>query len=205
MTKNTAVIRENFWKRNKKSGGFLLKKQAKKVSVSVIRAVLLFGMCFMILQPILNKISISFMAEEDLYNSMVISIPEHFTTANYQLANQFMDYWKTLGNTTLISITIAFLQILVCTVVGYGFARFEFPFKKFWFACVMLTIIIPPQTISTSLYLHFRFFEAFDRQYAESARIGSAILSDECRMYGVKERVIYLYDSSVLQKYSKGH
>ena len=98
MTKNTAVIRENFWERNKKSGGFLLKKQAKKVSVSVIRAVLLFGMCFMILQPILNKISISFMAEEDLYNSMVISIPEHFTTANYQLANQFMDYWKTLGN-----------------------------------------------------------------------------------------------------------
>ena len=159
MTKNTAVIRENFWERNKKSGGFLLKKQAKKVSVSVIRAVLLFGMCFMILQPILNKISISFMAEEDLYNSMVISIPEHFTTANYQLANQFMDYWKTLGNTTLISITIAFLQILVCTVVGYGFARFEFPFKKFWFACVMLTIIIPPQTISTSLYLHFRFFD----------------------------------------------
>ena len=132
MTKNTAVIRENFWERNKKSGGFLLKKQAKKVSVSVIRAVLLFGMCFMILQPILNKISISFMAEEDLYNSMVISIPEHFTTANYQLANQFMDYWKTLGNTTLISITIVFLQICFPYTFSYtcfvtGIIR---PFKK---------------------------------------------------------------------------
>lgn len=111
----------------------------------------------MILQPILNKISVSFMAEEDLYNAMVISIPEHFTTANYQLANQFMEYWSTLRNTLLVSFTIAILQIGVCTIVGYGFARFEFPLKKFWFACVMLVIIIPPQTISTSLYLHFRF------------------------------------------------
>lgn len=162
MTKSAVKIqKESFWERNRKSGGSLLKKQARSISVSVIRAVLLFGMCFMILQPILNKISVSFMAEEDLYNSMVISIPEHFTTANYQLTSLFMDYWKTLGNTILISVTIAFLQVMVCTVVGYGFARFEFPLKKFWFACVMLMIIIPPQTISTSLYLHFRFFDIF--------------------------------------------
>ena len=160
MTKSTVMIqKESFWERNKRSNGYLLKKRAKSIATSVIRAILLFGMCFMILQPILNKISISFMAEEDLYNSMVISIPEHFTTANYQLANHFMDYWKTLGNTIVVSLTIALLQILVCTIVGYGFARFEFPLKKFWFACVMLMIIIPPQTISTSLYLHFRFFD----------------------------------------------
>ena len=31
--------------------------------------------------------------------------------------------------------------------------------KKFWFACVILVIVIPPQTISTSLYLHFRYFD----------------------------------------------
>lgn len=90
---------------------------------------------FLILQPILNKISVSFMAEKDLYNPMVIAIPENVTTANYELASQFMDYWRTLGNTILVSLTIALLQIAVCTVVGYGFARFEFPFKKFWF-CV---------------------------------------------------------------------
>ena len=53
-------------------------------AVRICRAILLFGMCFMILQPIINKISISFMAEEDLYNSMVINIPEHFTLSNYQ-------------------------------------------------------------------------------------------------------------------------
>ncbi len=43
--------------------------------------------------------------------------------------------------------------------MGYGFARFDFPLKKFWFACVMMVILIPPQTISGSLHLHFRFFD----------------------------------------------
>lgn len=157
----TKVKKKSFSERQRKSGGYLLKKKIKKYSYSFIRFLLLFGMCFLILQPILNKISISFMAEKDLYNAMVISIPENFTTDNYQLASKFMSYFRTLGNTLIISFTIALLQIAVCTLVGYGFARFTFPLKKFWFMCVMLVIIIPPQIISTSLYLHFRFFDIF--------------------------------------------
>ena len=158
---STGTTKMSFWERNRKSNGYLLQKKIRAFAFSLARAILLFGMCFLILQPILNKISISFMAEEDLYNPMIISVPEHFTTANYELAGQFMNYWKTLGNTVLISLTIALLQIAICTVVGYGFARFDFPLKKFWFGCVILMIIIPPQTISTSLHLHFRYFDIF--------------------------------------------
>ncbi|MGN0507191.1 MAG: carbohydrate ABC transporter permease [Lachnospiraceae bacterium] len=150
-----------FWARNKASEGYLLKKVAGNVSYRIVRMLMLFGMCFLILQPIFNKISVSFMAEEDLYNAMIINVPEHFTAANYELAATFMGYGTALRNTFLISLTIAILQVAVCTLVGYGFARFEFPFKKFWFACVILIIVIPPQTISTPLYLHFRFFDVF--------------------------------------------
>lgn len=154
------MIRQNgFWERNRKSEGYLLKKTVLSVVYKMIRALLLFGMCFLILQPLLNKISVSFMAEKDLYNAMVISVPENFTADNYRLAAQFMDYGKTFLNTLAVSFTIALLQIAVCTLVGYGFARYDFPLKKFWFACVMLTIVIPPQTISTSLYLHFNYFD----------------------------------------------
>lgn len=165
MTKAKAKVREgkysNFRERNRKSGGYLLKKTLLGYGVSICRFILLFGMCFMILQPILNKISISFMTLDDLYNPIVISIPEHFTTENYILASKLMDYSKAILNSFVISLTIAILQITVCTLVGYGFARFQFPLKKFWFACVMLVILIPPQTISSSLHLHFRFFDIF--------------------------------------------
>ena len=150
---------ENFWERNRLSGGYLLQKRIMSACISIARFILLFGMCFMILQPILNKISVSFMTEQDLYNPIVISIPEHFTTENYRLAAELMNYRKAIVNSFIISLTIAILQIAVCTLVGYGFARFEFPLKKLWFAFVILVILIPPQTIASSLHLHFKFFD----------------------------------------------
>ena len=161
MTKTKVRKNSDFWERNRKSGGYLLKKKVSEVGVSIIRFILLFGMCFLILQPIFNKISVSFMTEQDLFNPIVINIPEHFTTENYKMASDIMDYPHGIVNSLIISLTIAILQIAVCTLVGYGFARFKFPLKNFWFACVILVILIPPQTIASSLHLHFRFFDIF--------------------------------------------
>ena len=128
--------KNNFWERNRKSEGYLLKKKIREIAYKIIRVFLLFGMCFLILQPILNKVSVSFMEEQDLYKSTVIAVPEHFTTENYRLAAELMNYGKTLINTIVISCSIALLQIAVCTLVGYGFARFDFPLKKCGCLCV---------------------------------------------------------------------
>lgn len=151
--------KNGFWERNRKSQGYLLKKTVYDKAFRVVRAVLLFGMCFLILQPIFNKISISFMAEQDLYDATIISVPVHFTTDNYRLSAELMNYGRTLISTLFAALTVALLQIAVCTLVGYGFARFDFPLKKLWFVCVIMIIIIPPQTVSTALYLHFRYFD----------------------------------------------
>ena len=161
MTKSKTKVSKyaNFWERNKKSQGYLLQKTMLGYGVSICRFILLFGMCFLILQPILNKISVSFMTEADLYNPIVINIPEHFTTENYALAAELMNYKEAIKTSLIVSLTIAIIQIAVCTLVGYGFARFNFPLKNFFFACVLMTILIPPQTISSSLHLHFRFFD----------------------------------------------
>ena len=105
----TDVKKMSFRERNRLSGGYLLKSTLRKYLVSICRFLLLFGMCFMILQPILNKISVSFMTESDLYNPIVIAIPEHFTTENYRLAAELMSYGQALVNSLVISFTIALL------------------------------------------------------------------------------------------------
>ena len=152
---------DSFFVRNRKSGGYLLKKTVRQKAYSLIRALLLFGLCFMILQPILEKISVSFMVESDLYDSTIVVIPRHLTLANFQLSSQLMLYGKALINTLWVCFMVSVFQIVACTLTGYGFARFDFPLKRLWFACVVLVIIIPPQTISSSLYLHFRYFDIF--------------------------------------------
>ena len=159
MTKTKTKKYSSYWDRNAKSGGYLFKRDVMSVLLSICRFVLLFGLCFLILQPILNKISVSFMAEEDLYNPIVVNIPIHFTGENYRTAATIMKYGEGLVNSTVISLTIALLQTAMCTIVGYGFARFNFPLKKLWFGCVLALIIIPPQAFSSSLYLHFSYWD----------------------------------------------
>lgn len=165
MTKSKKSVQTatgyTFWERNRLSDGYLLQKRITAVVINICRAILLFGMCFLILQPFLNKISISFMSSEDLYDPTVIAIPQNFTFKNYRVAANVMKYAEALKNSLIICSTIAIIQIVMCTLVGYGFARFKFPGKKILFALVILTILIPPQTISSSLVLSFRFFDVF--------------------------------------------
>ncbi len=128
---------------------------------SIVRGVIIIGICFTILQPIFVKFSVSFMSERDLFDSAVKYIPKHFTLNNYKLALKGMDYWKSLLRTLLLSGGVSLLQLCSCMLVAYGFARFRFPFKKLLFGCVILMLIVPPQIIMLPLFMHFRFFDIF--------------------------------------------
>ena len=165
MTKKTKkdLNHSTFWERNEASDGILLTETLKKYAISIFRAILLFGMCFMIIQPILNKISVSIMSEADLYDTTIVMVPKHFTLANWKLVTLLMNYKTTLFNTIWVSLLVSLIEVAMCSIVGYGFSRFNFPLKRFWFFCVILVIVIPPQTISTSLFLHFRYFNLFGK------------------------------------------
>jgi len=143
------------------SKNYHAKKKALDIAFKICRAILLFGMCFLIIQPLLDKLSVSFMEQQDLYDSTVVSIPRNFTLGNYKLVGELVSYWKSIYSTLIIVIVSAVLQVAACTLAGYGFARYKFPLKNFWFMCVMLIIVVPPHTIMASLYLNFHFFDIF--------------------------------------------
>ena len=170
MTKNKAkkalsVDNRSFWERNEASNGILLRETIKKYTISIFRLILLFGMCFMIIQPILNKIAVSFMAERDLYDTTIILVPKHVSISNWRITSMLMNYKLSLFNTMWVSVLVSIIEVFVCSLVGYGFSRFQFPLKRFWFFCVILIIVIPPQTISTYLFIHFRYFNLFRMKF----------------------------------------
>ena len=61
----------------------ILKNRIQSAVANLVLAILLLGLCFMILQHMLNKISISLMDEQDLYNATIVTLPRHFTLMNY--------------------------------------------------------------------------------------------------------------------------
>lgn len=125
----------------------------------IVRAVLIAGLCFLIIQPFLKQLSLSFMMEKDLYDSTVANVPKHFTLDNYKLTATILDYRKSFINSLFFSLAVSLIQVISCTFVGYGFARFEFPGKRILFGLVILTLVVPPQTIVSALYMNFRYFD----------------------------------------------
>ena len=159
--KTESLPRKDRRSANKKSGGYLLKAGIRKWAVSIIRGLLIFGLCFMIIQPMLTRFSTSLMQERDLYDSTVVLLPRNVTLENYSIVFQLTNWPVSMLNTLWTSLLVSVLQVIACTLVGYGFARYEFPLKRIWFACVVIMIIIPPQTIATPLYMYFREFDIF--------------------------------------------
>ena len=164
MSKNNTVFigkNKSFRERNRRSGGYLLKRRAGQITVSVVRALLMFGLCFMIIQPLITRFSLSLMSEADMYDSTIRLLPRHVTLDNYRIVAELTDLPRSMVNTFWISLLMSLIQVVSSTVVAYGFARFDFPLKKFWFACVVILIVIPPQTISTALVISFTHFDVF--------------------------------------------
>ncbi|MCL1988943.1 MAG: carbohydrate ABC transporter permease [Firmicutes bacterium] len=154
---NFAKYRE----RNRASDGYLLRTDIRRVLGNFLMVVLLFGLCFLILQPLFHQFSNAIMSRDDLFDPTVITIPRQPSWANFRQAAELMNYWSSLFSTIVITFSVAVLQIAACTLVAYGFSRFNFPLKRFWFACVIVTIIVPPHTIMASMFLNFRFFDLF--------------------------------------------
>ena len=130
----------------------------KKFILGLFKLVIIVGICYVILGPVIGIVSSSFFSDADNYNTMVYLIPQEPTLERYKLAMQYLNYGKTLSASLIYSLTLMLIQVFVCSMVGYGFARYKFPLKNLLFACVVVMIVIPTHTIMLPLYMTFAKF-----------------------------------------------
>lgn len=135
--------------------------KTKKILFSLVKFIILLGISYIILGPIIKIVSNSFFTRSDAYNPSVFLFPLNPSTGNYTLTLARLDYWRNLGLTLIYIVVITLIQVLITSMVGYGFARFQFPFKGLLFGCVILTIVLPTNTIMLPLYQHFRNWDFF--------------------------------------------
>lgn len=118
----------------------------------VFRFLILFGLCFVILYPLLFMISCAFRERGDMNDPTVMWIPRHFTLNAIKETASAMNLGKTLANTIVINVGCSLFQVLTTAVTGYGFARFRFRGKNILFGTVILMILVPPQVILLPQY-----------------------------------------------------
>ncbi len=133
----------------------------KNFFVAIVRVLILIGVGYVILSPLIGMFVNSISSDKDAYNPMVFVLPEFPTLEKYQLVLERLNYLPTIGKDLFYTLTLTAIQIFVCSMVGYGFARFSFPLKNFLFACVVVMIVIPTHTIMLPLYMTFKEYNPF--------------------------------------------
>lgn len=132
-----------------------------KVIFSIFRLVLMIGIAYIVLFPFLTKIAGSVMAPEDFVDVTVRLIPRNFTLDMYKYIIAELEYWEAFGNTFILSFSTALIQTFICCLIGYGFAKFKFKGRNLIFMLVMLTMIVPHQTLRFSMFMEFSYFDIF--------------------------------------------
>lgn len=130
-----------------------------KVIFWIFRLVLMIGISYIVLYPFLTKIAASVMSPEDFVDVTVRLIPKNFSIDIYRAIIDELGYWEAFGNTFLLSFSTALIQTFICCLIGYGFAKFKFRGRGLLFALVMLTMIIPHQTLRLAMDMQFKYFD----------------------------------------------
>lgn len=113
---------------------------------------LLICIGFIYLYPLLHIISTSFMTLEDLLDSSITWIPSTFNINNYLDAAGSMSFWDSLWKSVLIAGVPTLCNLLSCSIIGYGIARFNFPGKKIILGIIIVSWVLPSQVTMIPTY-----------------------------------------------------
>lgn len=141
---------------------FAVKEKFRRTIFGFIFFTLVIGLGFSILYPLIKLIPIVFNNLEDLGNPDVIWVPIEVSTVSFQAAMRLVfgngiPIVQTIGYAAVITI----IQILVSAIAGYSLGRVDFWGKNMVMFLVILTFVVPPQSLLISQYLSFKHFDIF--------------------------------------------
>lgn len=151
----------DFYKKETKSISIWKMKRIGDFSFKFFRTYIIICLSFVVLYPLLYMVSIAFRTSADVVDPAVIWLPKTFTVDNFTTVIKNIKYWATLQNTIVISLVSTCLQLITCSLAGYGLARFKFKGNGVLFGFVLFSILVPMQTVAIPMFMQFRFFDFF--------------------------------------------
>ncbi len=127
----------------------------------VFRYILLLGISYVALFPIIKMVSAALTLPEDYYVGTSSILPSAPTFENFVNSQRYFDYFKHAKVTVAITFTSTILSVFVCSLIGYGLGRYKFKGSNLVYAAVLFTIIMPIQTAQIPLMYYYHWFDFF--------------------------------------------
>lgn len=131
----------------------VIAQKGSPILAKIFLYVLLINISFVFIYPFFYMIMTSLKSPQDISDITVGWVLNSLHVNNYVLAESTLEYPGALLRTVILVVLCTLGHIVSCSFVGYGFARFEFKGKGAFFLLLLLSIIIPTQTIIIPLYI----------------------------------------------------
>ena len=138
------------------------KRAVQKIVFRVFLYTLIFGLSFTMLYPLIKVLPAVFGDFATLDDPNVVWIPRKLSVLSFTAAIRIG-----FGNGTavllslLYSAVVAGIQIFSSALAGYSLGRVRFPMRSLFMVLVVVTIVVPPQTLLIPQYLRFQKFDIF--------------------------------------------
>lgn len=133
--------------------------QSRRVLVHLF----LITLCFIMIYPVFWWFGAAFKPVSELTSTSFIPVNptlDNFTKGWYAITNYpFTVFYK---NTAILITSVLITTLASCSLVAFGFARLKFPLRNFWFAIVLVTLMLPNQVTIVPQYVMFDFFGWID-------------------------------------------
>jgi multiple sugar transport system permease protein len=126
---------------------------------ALVRVAVLIAIIGVSLYPLLWMVASSFKSQTEISVAGNISlIPEQFTPGNYRagwamLGEPFSTYFR---NSVVLALLNIVGNIASCLLAAYAFARLRFRLRRFWFAIMIGTLLLPQHVLVIPQYILFR-------------------------------------------------
>jgi multiple sugar transport system permease protein len=129
----------------------------RKKIISIAIHVALLAASILMLYPLLWLLAASFRPENEIFTSASI-IPSAWSLDAYVRG------WNGLRTSFGVFFTNSFIisglsvigNVMACSMAAFAFARLDFKFKNFWFAMMLMTLMLPYQVTLIPQYVLFR-------------------------------------------------
>lgn len=119
-----------------------------------ISFLILVALAFIMLVPLFWTIGMALKPDSEIYlNTFWPSQPDF---SNFERAIKAVPFMQYVWNTLVYVVTDVGGVVISSVLVAYGFSRFNFKGKRFWFLILLATMMLPEQITMVPRFLMFR-------------------------------------------------
>jgi multiple sugar transport system permease protein len=124
-----------------------------------VRYLILIAILVVVLYPLAWVIGSSFKSNTEIANNLSV-LPREWTPGNYRQGWTSLDvsFGRFFLNSAMIALAVVVANGASCLVTAYAFARLRFPLRRFWFAIMIGTLLLPHHVLIVPQYILFKQF-----------------------------------------------